>query len=103
MVTVGELVCFEGMPTGRLGTGSAFAKASGDSDVRFQLSANALDLSTFLLKSVCYRQFNTVRVQLELPEATRISRPEGQPLPFGQSKESASPRSASSSHLSLMP
>ena len=41
------------MPTGRLGTGSAFAKASGDSDVRFQLSANALNLSTCRLKSIC--------------------------------------------------
>ncbi len=46
MVAVDELACFEGMPTGRLGTGSAFAKASGDSEVRFQLSANTFDLST---------------------------------------------------------
>ena len=54
MVTVGELACFEGMPTGRLGMGSAFAKASGDSDVRFQLSANTFNLSTIRIKSVCY-------------------------------------------------
>lgn len=54
MVTVGELACFGGMPTGRLGVGSAFAKASDDSDVRFQLSANVLDLSTNHLKSVYY-------------------------------------------------
>ena len=53
MVAVGELACFEGMPTGRLGMGSAFAKASGDSEVRFQLSANALNLSTCRLKSIC--------------------------------------------------
>lgn len=46
MVAVGELACFEGMPTGRLGVGSAFAKASGDSDVRFQLSVNPRNLST---------------------------------------------------------
>ena len=52
MVAVGELACFEGMPTGRLGMGSAFAKASGDSEVRFQLSANALNLSTCRLKSI---------------------------------------------------
>lgn len=52
MVAVGEMACFEGMPTGRLGTGSAFAKASEDGDVRFQLSANALGLSTNRLKSV---------------------------------------------------
>lgn len=39
------------MPTGRLGTGSAFAKASGDSEVRFQLSANAHNLSIFPLNS----------------------------------------------------
>lgn len=54
MVEVGELACFGGMPTGRLGVGSAFAKASGDSEVRFQLSANVLDLSTYRLKSVCW-------------------------------------------------
>lgn len=54
MVAVGELACFEGMPTGRLGMGSAFAKASGNSEVRFQLSANVLDLSTYRLKSVCW-------------------------------------------------
>lgn len=53
MVAVGELACFGGMPTGRLGVGSAFAKASGDSEVRFQLSANALNLSTCRLKSIC--------------------------------------------------
>ena len=53
MVEVGELACFGGMPTGRLGVGSAFAKASGDSEVRFQLSANALNLSTCRLKSIC--------------------------------------------------
>ena len=53
MVEVGELACFGGMPTGRLGVGSAFAKASGDSEVRFQLSVNALDLSTYRLNSVC--------------------------------------------------
>ena len=52
MVAVGELACFGGMPTGRLGKGSAFEKASGDSKVRFQLSANALDLSTYRLKSI---------------------------------------------------
>ena len=46
MVEVGELACFGGMPTGRLGVGSAFAMASGDSEVRFQLSANTFDLST---------------------------------------------------------
>ena len=53
MLAVGELACFGGMPTGRLGVGSAFAKASGDSDVRFQLSANTFDLSTNRLKSIC--------------------------------------------------
>ena len=54
MAAVGELACFGGMPTGRLGVGSAFAKASDDSEVRFQLSANVLDLSTYRLKSVCW-------------------------------------------------
>ena len=57
MVEVGELACFGGMPTSRLGMGSAYAKASGDSEVRFQLSANVLDLSTNRLKSVCYAFF----------------------------------------------
>lgn len=57
MVEVGELACFGGMPTGRLGVGSAFAKASGDSEVRFQLSANLRDLSTNRLQSVCYGCF----------------------------------------------
>lgn len=52
MVTVGELACFGGMPTGRLRVGNAFSKASGDSDEHFQLSANALGLSTNRLKSV---------------------------------------------------
>lgn len=52
MVEVGELACFGGMPTGRLGMGSAYAKASGDSEVCFQLSANALSLSTYRLKSI---------------------------------------------------
>ena len=51
MVAVGELACFGGMPTGRLGVGSAFAKASGHSEVRFQLSANVLDMSTYRIKS----------------------------------------------------
>ena len=54
MVAVGELACFEGMPTGRLGVKSAFAKASDDSDVRFQLSANALELSNSFKKSIYY-------------------------------------------------
>ena len=51
---INELACFGGMPTGRLGVGSAFAKASGDSDVPFQLSANTFDLSTYRFKSVCW-------------------------------------------------
>ena len=53
MVTVGELAWFEGDADRSARGGSAFAKASADSEVRFQLSVNALDLSTYRLNSVC--------------------------------------------------